>query len=113
MTIEEFNELVNGSKELTPKEFHEAMTFLYSLGYNKEYYDLVKKLNAVTTLRTRIKGSRKGFNEGNNLMGCSENWYSPNYAIANTFSDAQIDGFSDDTLDALFELAVNISDDLY
>lgn len=48
-----------------------------------------------------------------NIMGCSENWYDPYFAIMMTFSKEEIIAMPDDVLDDLIKLAKNISDGLY
>lgn len=119
MTREEFDELVkDNSKELTAEEYYEVMSFLIGdilpvIKYGEEYNSLVEKVYAITPRRNVIKGSRQGFTRARNSMGCSENWYDPDYAIANTFTDEQIDNFSDETLEALLTLGQSLSEAFY
>ena len=48
-----------------------------------------------------------------NLMGCSENWYDFYFAISQTFTEAEILGFSEKEIADLEKLAHNIQDGLY
>lgn len=48
-----------------------------------------------------------------NIMGCSENWYDPYYAINQTFTIDEVKQMSDDEVHRLLRLANNISEGLY
>lgn len=48
-----------------------------------------------------------------NIMGCSENWYDPYFAIMMTFSKEEIIAMPDNVLDDLIKLAENIAEGLY
>ena len=48
-----------------------------------------------------------------NRMGCSENWYSPYYAIKETFSIDAIQSMSDKEIENLVRLADEIGMALY
>lgn len=50
---------------------------------------------------------------GRNSMGCSESWYNPYYAIQQTFADEELDGFSEETLNALVKLGNSMSEAFY
>ena len=50
---------------------------------------------------------------GQNMMGCSENWYNHNYAIMQTFTKEEIMNMDDSEIDHLIKLADNISAGLY
>ena len=51
--------------------------------------------------------------KGNNIMGCSENWYNPYFAIYQTFSRDEVEKMSDEEVTHLVKLADNIADGLY
>lgn len=48
-----------------------------------------------------------------NSMGCNENWYNPNFAIRQTFSEDELKKMPLKHLNNLIELADQISDGLY
>lgn len=48
-----------------------------------------------------------------NIMGCSENWYNPYYAIGHTFTDEELYKMSEEELNDLVKLADKISEYLY
>ena len=48
-----------------------------------------------------------------NIMGCSENWYDPYFAISQTFSYEEVDAMSEAEIEHLIKLADNIADGLY
>lgn len=48
-----------------------------------------------------------------NSMGCSENWYDPEWAICNTFSEDEILRMSDQEIDNLIKLGEAIGNGLY
>ena len=48
-----------------------------------------------------------------NSMGCSENWYSPYYAMKETFTKEEIENMSDSGINNLIKLAENIMEALY
>ena len=48
-----------------------------------------------------------------NIMGCSENWYDPYYAIKETFSKEEIESMPDKEIGNLIKLAENIAEGLY
>ena len=48
-----------------------------------------------------------------NIMGCSENWYNPYYAIKQTFTYKELERMSEDELNNLVKLAEAISEGLY
>ncbi len=64
-------------------------------------------------LKQKIKDSRNGTTNARNSMGCSENWYNSYYAIANTFTDEEIDAMGEKELNNLIKLGDNISEGLY
>ena len=51
--------------------------------------------------------------DARNLMGCSENWYNPYYAIKETFAEEEIVNMTDDEINNLVKLAENIMEALY
>jgi len=57
-----------------------------------------------------IKESRKPKTDARNRMGCSENWYDSHYAIANTFTDGELDQMSESELNNLVKLADRMSE---
>lgn len=48
-----------------------------------------------------------------NIMGCSENWYNPYYAIYATFSREEVMAMPDSEVEHLIRLAGKIADGLY
>lgn len=48
-----------------------------------------------------------------NIMGCSESWYDPYYAIKKTFTREQIQSMTDAEVANLILLAENIAEGLY
>lgn len=48
-----------------------------------------------------------------NIMGCSENWYNPYYAINKVFTKEEIKAMSDKEVDDLYRLANTIQECLY
>lgn len=48
-----------------------------------------------------------------NRMGCSEDWYDPQYAIMRTFSREQIEKMTASHIEDLFRLALAIGEGLY
>lgn len=48
-----------------------------------------------------------------NIMGCSENWYNPFYAVAHTFSKQEIFRMSDETIEACLKVADTVGEGLY
>ena len=48
-----------------------------------------------------------------NIMGCSENWYSPFYAISKVFTREEIEEMSDKEINNLYKLADCLSDAFY
>lgn len=48
-----------------------------------------------------------------NLMGCSENWYNPYYAIKETFSREKIEKMTNEEIENLVTLADEIALALY
>lgn len=51
--------------------------------------------------------------EGHNIMGASENWYNPYYAIKQTFTEEEINNMSLDELNHLIKLADVLSEAFY
>ena len=54
-----------------------------------------------------------GYTKGQNIMGCSENWYNPYYAIKQTFTYEELYKMSEEELNNLVKLAETISEGLY
>lgn len=50
---------------------------------------------------------------GVNIMGCSESWYDPYYAIYQTFTSDEVSAMSEREVTNLLKLAQNISEGLY
>ena len=50
---------------------------------------------------------------GVNIMGCSESWYDPYYAIFKTFTSDEVGAMSKHEVTNLLKLAKNISEGLY
>ena len=50
---------------------------------------------------------------GHNIMGASENWYCPVFAIKQTFTEDEIKSFSEETIDALIRLGEKLSEAFY
>ena len=48
-----------------------------------------------------------------NIMGCSENWYDPYYAIRETFSKEEVESMSECEVENLVKLAESIGEGLY
>lgn len=48
-----------------------------------------------------------------NIMGCSENWYDPFYAVSHTFSKQEIARMSDETIEACLKVAYVVGEGLY
>ena len=48
-----------------------------------------------------------------NSMGCDENWYSPYFAIKETFSIDEINSMSDKEVENLIKLGDSMSEALY
>lgn len=48
-----------------------------------------------------------------NIMGCSENWYNPFYAMAHTFSIQEISRMSEETVEACIRVADAVGEGLY
>lgn len=48
-----------------------------------------------------------------NLMGCSENWYDPVYAMKRTFTIEEIKNMTEKEIQNLLKLANNIQDGLF
>ena len=48
-----------------------------------------------------------------NIMGCSENWYNPYYAIREVFTKEEIEAMSDKEVDDLYRLATTIQEYLW
>ena len=48
-----------------------------------------------------------------NIMGCSENWYNPYYAIRETFSKEEVEAMSEYEVENLVKLAESIEEGLY
>lgn len=65
------------------------------------------------SLVEEIKKSRKPITDSRNSMGCSENWYDTYYAIANTFTDEELDLMSEEQIKSLVKLAESIQEALY
>jgi len=53
------------------------------------------------------------YTKAQNIMGCSENWYNPYYALKNTFTYKELEKMSEDELNNLVKLAETISEGLY
>lgn len=51
--------------------------------------------------------------KAHNLMGCSENWYNPVYAMKITFTIEEIKNMTEKEIQNLLKLANNIQDGLY
>ena len=51
--------------------------------------------------------------EGHNIMGASENWYDPYYAIKQTFTEEEINNMSLDELNHLIKLANALAEAFY
>ena len=51
--------------------------------------------------------------DARNSMGCPENWYSPYYAMKETFTKEEIKNMSDGEINNLIKLAENIMEALY
>ena len=52
-------------------------------------------------------------NPAHNLMGCSENWYNPCYAIYNTFSEEKLLEMGEREINDLIELAETMGESFY
>ena len=61
----------------------------------------------------KIKQARYSHSNMKNRMGCSEDWYNPYFAVANTFDDETLDKMSESEIEHLIKLATTISDALY
>lgn len=48
-----------------------------------------------------------------NIMGCSENWYNPCYAIGRVFTKEELKEMSDREINNLYKLADTLSDAFY
>ena len=48
-----------------------------------------------------------------NIMGCSENWYNPYYALRETFGTDKLEEMTEKELNNLITLAMNITEYLY
>lgn len=48
-----------------------------------------------------------------NIMGCSENWYNPYYAIRETFTMEELEAMSENELNNLVKLGETLSEALY
>lgn len=53
------------------------------------------------------------YTKAQNIMGCSENWYNPYYAIKQTFTYTELEKMSENELNDLVKLAEAISGGLY
>ena len=121
MFVEECFDILDNPRELSVDEFREFREQFDGIlhSFNEQYKDTTElimksqKVMAATPLRTKIRAYKKPFTDARNRMGCSENWYNSWYAIANTFSQEEIDYFSDETLEALDKLGDKISEALY
>ena len=51
--------------------------------------------------------------QGHNIMGCSENWYNPYYAIRETFTMEELEAMSENELNNLVKLGETLSEALY
>ncbi len=60
-----------------------------------------------------IKDNRNPKTNARNSMGCSENWYNSYYAIANTFTDDELNKMSEEELKYLIKLADTLSEAFY
>lgn len=61
----------------------------------------------------KVKEALENTTNTRNIMGCSENWYNPYYAIGQTFTITELENMSIDQLTNLHKLADNISSALY
>ena len=62
---------------------------------------------------SKIKQARNLNSNMRNRMGCSEDWYNPYFAVANTFDDDALDKMSESEIEHLIKLATTISEALY
>ncbi len=51
--------------------------------------------------------------QNKNIMGCSENWYSPIYAIGKVFTKDEIEKMTEKEINDLYKLADTIQEHLY
>ena len=65
------------------------------------------------TILGKISSTRNKEYSGQNIMGCSENWYSSYYAIAQVFTDDELASMSKKEIDNLIKLAEAIQEALY
>ena len=61
----------------------------------------------------KIKQARNLHSNMKNRMGCSEDWYNPYFAVANTFDDDTLDTMSESEIEHLIKLADTIGEALY
>lgn len=61
----------------------------------------------------KIKQARYFHSNMKNRMGCSEDWYNPYFAVANTFDDDALDKMSESEIKHLIKLATTIGSALY
>ena len=61
----------------------------------------------------KIKQARNLQSNMKNRMGCSEDWYNPYFAVANTFDDNILDKMSESEIEHLLKLAGTIGEALY
>lgn len=65
------------------------------------------------TILEKVNISCSHTTKARNLMGCSENWYDPYYAIGQTFFKEQLEEMSEQELNNLVTLAETMSDAFY
>lgn len=86
--------------------------------FDKAYKIAVEKFNHLTPISDKqklleyIEAEQKP-TSARNLMGCSEDWYSPFYAIKQTFSKEEIEAMSDNEINNIFRIAAIIQEALY
>lgn len=54
-----------------------------------------------------------GYVSARNSMGCNESWYNPYYAMQQTFTEEELEGFDETTLNALYKLGEKLSEAFY
>lgn len=51
--------------------------------------------------------------KAHNIMGCSENWYNPYYALKHTFTTEELEAMSEQELNDLLKIADVLSEAFY
>lgn len=65
------------------------------------------------TILEKVNVTRSYKTKARNLMGCSENWYDPYYAIGHTFFKEQLEEMSEQELNNLVTLAASLAEAFY